>query len=184
MKRLLLFVTLLLCFSCLLCACDDPGDGGPNAETKPMEGSCTHNWEMSMEPQMEYEGSIYCPLCHNGESFPALSDSRLSATEDGDATIYRFTTRDGSVATYRFEHFVFQPCEGGYNLWVYRGNKANVVIPSTYNGQPVVSVGRNDSYPTFDSAAITSVLESLQPPQVRTRSPAVSQVASTRETSL
>ncbi len=157
MKRILPFLIVLLAFACVLCACDDPGDGGPEAGTKPMGNSCTHNWEMSMDPQEDSEGSINCTLCHYGESFPALSDSRLTASEDGDATIYSFTTMDGSVATYRFEHFVFEACEGGYNLIEYRGNKAAVVIPSTYNGQTVVSVGRNDSFPIFDSASITSV---------------------------
>lgn len=157
MKRILPFLIVLLAFACILCACDDPDDGGPAVGTQPMGNSCTHNWEMTMDPQEDSEGSISCTLCHYGESFPALSDSRLTASEDGDATIYRFTTMDGSVATYRFEHFVFEACEGGYNLIEYRGNKASVVIPSTYNGQPVVSVGRNDNFPIFDSASITSV---------------------------
>lgn len=157
MKRILPFLIVLLAFACILCACDDPGDGGPAVGTQPMGNSCTHNWEMSMDPQEDSEGSISCTLCHYGESFPALSDSRLTASEDGDATIYRFTTMDGSVATYRFEHFVFEACEGGYNLIEYRGNKASVVIPSTYNGQTVVAVGNEGELPVFESATITSV---------------------------
>ncbi len=155
-KRVLLFALLLLIPLCLFCACDD-GDSDPSVGTKPMGNGCTHNWVMVMDPLDDSEGSIDCSLCMQSESFPALSDSRLSVTEGTDETVYAFTTADGSVATYRLTHFVFEECEGGYQLVEYRGNKANVVIPATYNGQPVVAVGIPGELHAFDSAAITSV---------------------------
>ncbi len=154
MKRILPFLIVLLAFACLLCACDDGGD--PGVGTGP-QSTCAHSWRFVMDPFENSEGMISCLNCKQGESFPALSDSRLSVSEENDETVYTYTLADGSSIAYRQAHFVFAPCEGGYCLSAYKGSKASVVIPATHNGQPVVAVGNEGELPVFDSAAITSI---------------------------
>ena len=155
MKKFLLSFIIILCLMLTLSACGDDENNNMHGESKP---PCTHDFVVITPPNSEIGGHIECSKCHYSDGFPALTDSRVSVESSNDnETVYKFTTDSGYTVTYARPHFEFAPVDGGYCLIKYYGSATNVVIPSTYNGMPVVKVGRDDNFNVFNSADIVSV---------------------------
>ncbi len=154
MKKLVFFITLLLSLL-LLTACDD---GPDHVEQGPgQKPSCTHVWVVTQLPDEGSLGGAECSLCQHSTNIPELSTSAYTITEGNDETIYTYTPSSGGTITFSLPHFIFEACDGGYRLVRYAGNKANVVVPATYQGEPVVELHSYDVGPLFDSSVITSV---------------------------
>ena len=157
MKKLTLLTVLILATLFLLVACGggDPDDG---VVTGNPAGGCAHTWALRDEPTEETPGTIACTLCgYETDHFPVLGDSRLGVTHGEDETVYTYTMQNGTVISYTKSHFTFDENATGYTLRAYSGNKANVVVPATYNGRSVTEVGMSYGEVVFDSATIESI---------------------------
>ena len=177
-KKLWLATALLLALLLLVCACNggttdggttDGGttDGGTTDGGTTDGGTHTHTpgeWLVDQAPTCMKTGTRHreCTVCGKTLSTETLpvdpSAHKLTATAD-DTYLYASCAEDGCTAapSTTAHHMIFSVSGGNATLTGYTGSAASVVIPTTYNGSPVTSIG-------FETFAFCSSLMSITIP--------------------
>ena len=127
MKKLLLILfALVLCLG-VLAACDEP--------TEPPKGEEPHKHTYS--DAWSYNNVEHWHAC-TGTNCTEKADTAAHAPDaSGHCTTCGYLPEtDPSI-------FTFEEVEGGYEIEKYIGSATVVIIPSTYNGEPVISIGNS-----------------------------------------